>query len=175
MDWKQIAGSASKKMQSFVNVVTKGNYEEFVQQSPSKNKILLFTDKKYTMSLFKSLSKTYKDKLVFGEVRQMNEPELFQKFGITETPTILALTDPFAYSGEKYESTEMKIDQLKKFLSTYAYREVKVEKKIQMHHLTYQSNKSPTSGICGKKTSNFCLIKFLKVKGSEVNYNVLLE
>ena len=105
----------------------------------------------------------------------MNEPELFQKFGITETPAIVALTDPFAYSGEKYESQEMKIDQLKKFLSTYAYREVKVEKKIQMHHLTYQSNKSPTSGICGKKTSNLCLIKFLKVKGSEVNYSVLLE
>ena len=40
----------------------------------------------------------------------MNEPELYQKFGITKTPTIIALTDPFAYQGEKYESEEMKID-----------------------------------------------------------------
>lgn len=133
MEWKQIAGNAQKKMQNFVNIVNKENYEDFVQQSPSKNKILLFTDKKYTMSLFKSLSKTYKEKLVFGEVRQKNDPQLFQEFGITETPTILALTDPFAFKGEKYDSSELKIDQLKKYLNTYAYREVKIEKKIQMH------------------------------------------
>lgn len=31
MEWKQIAGAASKKMQNFVNVVTNSNYEEFVQ------------------------------------------------------------------------------------------------------------------------------------------------
>ena len=76
------------------------------------------------------MSKTYKEKLVFGEIRQKNDPELFEKFGIKETPTILALTDPFAYAGEPYDSTELKIDQLKKFLSTYAYREVKIEKKV---------------------------------------------
>lgn len=149
-DWKQIAGAASRKMQNFVNVVTNENYEGFIQQSPTKNKILLFTDKKYTISLFKSLSKTYKDKLLFGEVRMKNEPELFKKFGISETPVIMALTDPYTYVGEKFDSGELKIDQLKKFLSLYAYKEVKVEKKIQMHKLSYQSNKSPTSGVCGK-------------------------
>ena len=85
------------------------------------------------------------------------------------------MTDPYAYAGEKYESGEMKIDQLKKFMSTYAYREVKIEKKIQMHKLTYQANKSPTTGVCGKKTSNLCLILFLQVPGSEVQYNELLE
>ena len=30
-DWKSIAGAASKKMQSFVNVVTQENYEDFVK------------------------------------------------------------------------------------------------------------------------------------------------
>lgn len=128
---------------------------------------MLFSEKKYTLPLYKSLSKTYKDKLVFGEVRKKNDPELFAKFGIGETPTIMALTDPYSHTGEKFESGELKIDQLKKFLSTYAYREVKIEKKIQMHKLTYQSNKSPASGVCGKKTSNLCLILFLKVKNSE--------
>ena len=162
-------------MQNFVQIVNNDNYESFVQQSPQKNKIILFTDKKYTIALFKSLSKTYKEKLVFGEIRQKNDPELFQKFGITETPTILALTDPYGYVGEPYDSSELKIDQLKKFLSTYAYREVKVEKKIQMHKLNYTSNKSPASGVCGKKTSNLCLILFLKVKGSEAQYTDLLQ
>jgi len=129
---------------------------------------LLFTDKKFTPPLFKSLSKTYKEKLIFGEVRQKNDPELLQKFGVTEMPSIIALTDPYTYQGEKFDSGELKIDQLKKFLSTYAYKEVKVEKKIELHQLTAQNNKSPTSGICGKKTSNLCLIIFLKVRGSEV-------
>jgi len=69
MEWKSIASFASKKMQSFVNVVTQDNYLGFIDQSPSKNKILLFTDKKFTPPLFKSLSKTYKEKLIFGEVR----------------------------------------------------------------------------------------------------------
>lgn len=69
MEWKNIAGFASKKMQSFVNVVTQENYDGFVQGSTTKNKILLFTDKKVTPPLYKSLSKTYKEKLIFGEVR----------------------------------------------------------------------------------------------------------
>lgn len=69
MEWKNIASFASKKMQSFVNVVTTENYNRFIQDNPNKNKILMFTDKKFTSSLFKSLSKTYKEKLIFGEVR----------------------------------------------------------------------------------------------------------
>ena len=56
-------------------------------------------------------------------------------------------------------------------MSTYAYKEVKIEKKIELHKLNAQNNKSPTSGVCGKKTAQFCLILFLKVKGSEVQYN----
>ena len=60
-------------------------------------------------------------------------------------------------------------------MSTYAYKEVKIEKKQELHKLNAQNNKSPTSGICGKKTSNLCLILFLKIKGSEVQYTQLLE
>ena len=44
----------------------------------------------------------------------------------------MALTDPNNYAGEIYDTNEMKIDQLKKFLSTYAYRrDEKKEKKLQ--------------------------------------------
>lgn len=89
-------------------------------------------------------------------------------------PTILALTDPYSYSGEIYDSNELNVDQLKRFLSNYASREVKIERKLQMHKLNYTSNKSPSSGVCGKKTSNICLILFLKVRGSEVQYKDLL-
>jgi len=65
---------------------------EFIEGSPDKNKVLLFTDRKTTAPLFKSLSKTYKDKLVFGEVKK--DAELYAKFGITASPALLVLTDP---------------------------------------------------------------------------------
>ena len=69
-------------MQSFVRVVTTENYNDFVEGDPTKNKILLFTDRKTTAPLFKSLSKTYKDKLLFGEVKK-SETEIYEKYGIT--------------------------------------------------------------------------------------------
>ena len=76
-------------MQSFVRTVTAENYESFVEENPDKNKILLFTDRKTTAPLFKSLSKTYKDKLVFGEVKK-SETSIYENYGITETPALLA-------------------------------------------------------------------------------------
>ena len=100
--------------------VNTGNYESFLSDDEAKNKILLFTDKKNTSPLFKSLSKTFKDALSFGEVRKSEEESgLFAKFGITTTPTLMALTDPQSYKGEVYDTNEMKIDQLKKWLSNY--------------------------------------------------------
>lgn len=105
---------------------------------PTKNKILLFSESKSVKPLFKSLSKTFKDKLSFGIVRKIDDtPDgLFAKFKIDKTPTLLALTDPANYIGEVVDTTEMKIDQLKKHLSNYAYQQVKVDKKLQLHQLT---------------------------------------
>lgn len=67
--WKSISTAAAKKMQNFVRTVNKDNYNSFIDEQPEKQKILYFTDRKTTAPLFKSLSKTYKDKLVFGEVK----------------------------------------------------------------------------------------------------------
>ena len=64
----------------------------------------------------KSLSKTYKDKLTIGEVKK-SEKELYEKYGIKDVPTLMVITDPYEYKGEVYDTKEMKIDQLKKFLS----------------------------------------------------------
>ena len=57
-------------MQNFVSIVTDENYESFIQREPSKYKVLLFTERKTTAPLLKALSKQYKDKLLFGEVRK---------------------------------------------------------------------------------------------------------
>lgn len=40
----------------------------------------MFTDRKTTAPLFKALSKYYKDKLMFGEVKM--EPSLMKKFKV---------------------------------------------------------------------------------------------
>ena len=174
IQWKSISSAAASKMQSFVRTVTAENYESFVEENPDKNKILLFTDRKTTAPLFKSLSKTYKDKLVFGEVKK-SETSLYEKYGITETPALIAITDPYAYTSEKYDTLgEMKIDQIKKFLSNIAYKTIKVEKVQEIHHLTAKKAKSATTGVCGRKTSNICIIIFTS-SGIIEQYQPLLE
>lgn len=169
-------------MQSFVRIVSAENYESFVADAPTKNKILLFSESKSVKPLFKSLSKTFKDKLSFGIVRKIDDaasPDgLFAKFNIQKTPTLMALTEPTTYVGEVYDTAEMKIDQLKKWLSNYAYQTVKVEKKLEMHKLTEKKTKTGVSmGVCHHKSSNLCLILFLNGKGDALldMYKPLLE
>lgn len=94
-EWKSISAAASKLMQSFVRTVTDENYDKWISESPEKNKVLLFTERKSTAPLFKSMSKTYKDKLMFGEVK--NEPILKMNFGITKIPSLIVVTDPLNF------------------------------------------------------------------------------
>ena len=68
----------------------------------------------------------------------------------------------------------MKIDQLKKFLSNIAYKTITVEKKQELHQLTHKISAPVSSGVCGKKTSNLCLIIFPK-SGIIDQYLPLLE
>ena len=65
----------------------------------NKFKVLIFTERKTTAPLFKAISKTYKDKLLFGEVRK-SETELIEKFKVTQFPSLLVVTDPFEYESE---------------------------------------------------------------------------
>ena len=70
--------------------------------------MLIFTDKKSTPAIFKSLSKKYLDKLVFGEVRT-SEKELLNKYNVDKYPTLLVLTDTDETKADKY-SGEYKVD-----------------------------------------------------------------
>ncbi len=109
MDPLKIMNAASKKMQSFVNVVTENNWESFIERErATKHKVLLFTEKKTTPTVYKALSKKYLQRLNMGEVKNTEEA-LIKKFGITAFPTIIALTDPENAEFDKYEG-EMNID-----------------------------------------------------------------
>ena len=96
LDWNTIANAAAKKMQSFVSIVTEENFEAFTMRDSSKYHLLLFTDKKQTPVILKSLSKKYYNKLQVGEVRS-SEASLIRNFGITKFPTLLVLTDAANY------------------------------------------------------------------------------
>jgi hypothetical protein len=80
-DLNQIAGFAVKQMESFTTLIREENYEEFVNSYKDQYKLLLFTEKRSTPPLFRALSKDFKDKLKFGEIRS-SELNLIKKFNI---------------------------------------------------------------------------------------------
>lgn len=130
MEINKISKFATNKMQNFVSLVTDDNYEKIMEREGSNMKILLFTERKSTSPLMKSLSKKYKGKLVFGEVRKSQESELAKKFKIKKFPTLIAVTDPQNYEFEAYDG-EMKPDRLSLFLGKFAYEKQKKEKKAE--------------------------------------------
>lgn len=111
-------------MESFVSIVTTGNYENYIADDTTKFKVLLFTNKKATPPLFKALSKEYKGKLLFGQIKSSDE-QLIEKFKITNYPTLMVLTDPSNYQGTVFEEKSFKKDRIKKFLRDFAYGQKK--------------------------------------------------
>jgi hypothetical protein len=97
-------------------VVNDKNFDEFMSRS-DRTKVLYFTDKKTTSATMKSFSKKFLDKLSFGEVRHTDE--LSKKFKVETFPRLMVVTDISEYAGDVYEG-EMKVDQIQKFLSSYA-------------------------------------------------------
>lgn len=123
----------------------------------TKHKILLFTDRKSTPTVFKALSKKHIDRLSFGEIKQ-SEEELIKQFGVDKFPTIMALTEPEDYKGEIYEGETSSVDQLTKWVSGYAYSTPKKVVPTDFQELTERKYKN--SQLCGEKSSNICVIIF---------------
>ena len=135
-EWNKITKFATDKMQSFISIVNKNNYESFIQRDPESYKALLFSDKKSPSALIKSLSKTYKGKITFGYVRS-TESELFQKFNVQKIPTLLVVTDNDSNEVDVYEG-ENKLDKFKDFFRPYAYYKEKPTKSNKIGKLSYQ-------------------------------------
>lgn len=127
-NWKKISTFASKKMQSFISIVHNDNYESFINRDPQSYKVLVFSDKKSPSALVKTLSKIYNGKLLFGYVRK-DEPELLEKFQVTQFPTILVVTDPSTNAVEKFTG-EIGLENLKSFFREYAYFKKNIPQKV---------------------------------------------
>lgn len=170
--WEDVFNYGAKRMQSFVRVVNKDNYGDFVNDNPTQHKVVLFTQRKSTPPLLKALSKHFKGKLSFGEIRQ-SEIELAQRFTVDKFPTLVVISEPENYKGIKYDGP-LNRDNLEKFLNQYAYSARKVEKDMSVKELTndiYNKQK-----ICNESDGkNICVIYLTKEDTLTGSENAMLE
>eukprot|EP01088_Endostelium_zonatum_P015808 TRINITY_DN4024_c0_g1_i1.p1 TRINITY_DN4024_c0_g1~~TRINITY_DN4024_c0_g1_i1.p1 ORF type:complete len:437 (-),score=126.53 TRINITY_DN4024_c0_g1_i1:26-1336(-) len=81
----------------YIQKVTSSNVESILDfnntklSPPGAPRVLLFTNKKESSNLYKSLSMEYKGRAVFGEVRD-KEKALLETYSITTFPQVLILT-----------------------------------------------------------------------------------
>ena len=158
LDFQSILKFGSKRMQNFVRIINKDNYNDFISTHPERYYILLFTSKKSTSPLFKALSKDYLNHLNFGEIRQ-TEKELIQEFNIKTFPTLLVLLDPETKEVENFNS-ELKYDNIKKFLNKYGYKVRKENKSIFVRELD-ENNYEKLKMCSNSDNKNICLIIFI--------------
>jgi len=164
-----LASFGIAQMESFVRIVTESNYDSFVAEDFDKTKAILFTTKKSTPPLLRALSKDFKGRVVFGEIRESNA-DLIKKFGITSFPTIMVLGDARNYAGVKYEG-EFKKDQIAKFLREHS---LPITTKKQRGSAVLRELR-PTmikSGVCSHTDANLCLLALLNSHNNEQNEKV---
>ena len=95
--------------------------QEFLKSTKSKARwgvgILLFSSKKETSALYKSLSLRYKNKIAFGEIKD-SAKDLVAKFKVKSYPTLIAVCGGDERSLVPFDS-EMKNSQLVRFLNSF--------------------------------------------------------
>lgn len=162
----------SQRMQSFVRVINSNNYGDFINENNHMHKAVLFTQRKTTPPLFKALSKHFKDKINFGEIRQ-SEKELAQRFEVVNYPTVLVISDGENYKGVKYDGPLTR-DSLEKFLNQYAYSNKKKEEVASVKELNNDNyNKYKNCNENDKK--NICIIYYTESDSLSGDENLMLE
>jgi thioredoxin-like negative regulator of GroEL len=164
IDFQSIFKYGAKLMQNFVRVINKDNYNDFITTYPERYHVLLFTSKKTTPPLFKSLSKDYLNHLSFGEVRQ-TENELIKTFNVDKFPTLMVLTNYETNEVDVFKE-DMKYDTIKKFLNKYGYKKMPENKEIKVRELN--KNTYEKLGMCSSNDNkNICLIFFINKEKPE--------
>jgi curved DNA-binding protein CbpA len=155
--YKAMSDFAVQRMQSFVRLVTASNLEEYFAAEPEAAKVLIFTERKSTAPLFKALSKEFKGRVSFGEVRS-TESALATRFQVGKYPSLVGLSS--IDSGVLF-SGEMKRDFIEKWIREFMYE---ARNRPSVLELT---KGVMTAGTCGKTDSHFCVILFLEGKEQE--------
>lgn len=84
---KRLKKRASKFIQDKVIEITGVNHDTFIKDNPGKPKVLLFTDKAGTPTIYKALSYNFEKTLFFGIVRS-DESSLAKKYKVKNFPAI---------------------------------------------------------------------------------------
>ena len=172
IDFQSIFKFGAKLMQNFVRVINKDNYNDFMTSHPERYHVLLFTSKKTTPPLFKSLSKDYLNHLNFGEVRQ-SEKELIKTFNIDKFPTLIVITNLETNEYDLFKE-EIKYDNMKKFLNLYAYKKMPENKDVRVRELN--KNTYERLGMCSNSDNkNICLIFFINKEKPDNELMINLE
>jgi curved DNA-binding protein CbpA len=170
--WEDIFNYGAKRMQSFVRIINKDNYGDFITDNPTQHKVVLFTQRKSTPPLLKALSKHFKGKLSLGEIRQ-SETELVQRFEIKKFPTLYVISDPEGYKGVAYDGPLTR-DSLEKFLNGYAYQTKKIEKDMSIRELNNEVYNKQR--ICNDSDNkNICVVYLTYRDTLEGSENAMLE
>eukprot|EP00359_Climacostomum_virens_P009695 CAMPEP_0204916780 /NCGR_PEP_ID=MMETSP1397-20131031/14513_1 /ASSEMBLY_ACC=CAM_ASM_000891 /TAXON_ID=49980 /ORGANISM="Climacostomum Climacostomum virens, Strain Stock W-24" /LENGTH=487 /DNA_ID=CAMNT_0052089415 /DNA_START=173 /DNA_END=1633 /DNA_ORIENTATION=+ len=149
--YQDLADFAVNRMQSFVRLVNKDNFADFYESEPGQAKVLLFTNRKSTPPLLKALSKEFKEKVVFGEVRS-SETELIKKFSVGDLPSVIGLTGDS--EGVKYEGGN-KRDDMEKWVRDFLY-----SRKHEGPLVRELTKNLALSGTCGTADAKLCFVWF---------------
>lgn len=162
---KSLNNYSSRFVNSFVVELTEENYATFLNEKPSMPKVMLFTEKSGTPTLFKSLSLHFENKMLFG-VAKPEDTSLVAKFKVKTYPKIVLYktsdNKSYDYSGD------LKFRGIFDWLNVYAETFVSggtdavLSVKPWMNQVVPQLTKQSADDICYKHEGFLCAILFLE-------------
>ena len=156
IDYISLFNYASKRMSFFINDITKEKLNYFFMKKSDKYHVLLFYKENNIPPIYKALSKTFLNKLIFGGVDQ-SQNELVEIYNIKNYPSLIVVLDEDINKYEVYKGKE-NYEDIKKFLEKYS-EEKKASQIEKVKEMT--SNLYNNFGICSKNDGkNICLIYF---------------
>eukprot|EP00416_Gambierdiscus_australes_P042425 CAMPEP_0171100220 /NCGR_PEP_ID=MMETSP0766_2-20121228/52822_1 /TAXON_ID=439317 /ORGANISM="Gambierdiscus australes, Strain CAWD 149" /LENGTH=415 /DNA_ID=CAMNT_0011560007 /DNA_START=119 /DNA_END=1366 /DNA_ORIENTATION=+ len=120
MEAKALTARIAKYILDYSVKLTKDNIDAFVTTDPTKPKVILFSNKKTTPTMWKALSSetVFKRTVKFGMVME-EDKELVQRFKVKSFPTIMMQRGAKAEIKETY-SGEMKFLPLKDWVGVFS-------------------------------------------------------
>ena len=109
--------AAARFIEPNVVTITSANHDTFIQDSPGKAKVILFTNKKGIPLIYKALSANFKETLFFGIVRE-DESALAKKYKLKDYPEIHLIKN--AESKPQKYTGAMEYNEIFNFINVYS-------------------------------------------------------
>lgn len=180
-DKDQIIGTLLSHIPSNVEVIPYGGYPLFMTNMEVVPKVLLVTDKEKPSWIYKALSNSFKNSLIFGFFKSKEHSDIVSKYNIKKFPWLAVIKNnkPHIYNGEmKFQPL---FDWLNIYSETYikgndiATNQVDITPKPwkfeQIPQLTHESQHD----ICFRDTSKGLCVIYLTTKLTQADKNMLID